>query len=87
MLPIPIGNMYFVQHCVKYQVFHISRASKCFIYLAQATVVLVHTFNKYLRATLCYIDLTQVYLNYIAYIARAFLRYSFRAAKYFIYLA
>ena len=86
LLSIPIDNTFSVQHCVKCQVFNISRATKCFIYLTQATVVLysTHLFAKYFRATLCYIDLTQV--HYSLYSAR-FLRECSRATKCFIYLA
>ena len=86
ILSIPIDNIFSVQHCVKCQVSHISRATKCFIYLTQATVVLysTHFFAKYFRATLCYIDLTQV--HYSLYSAR-FLCDCFRATKCFIYLA
>ena len=86
ILSIPIDNIFSVQHCAKCQVFDILRATKCFIYLTQATVVLynTHFFAKYFRATLCYIDLTQVY--YSLYSARA-LRVCFRATKCFIYLA
>ena len=84
ILSIPIDNIFSVQHCVKCQVSHISRATKCFIHLTQATVVLysTHFFAKYFRATLCYIDLTQVY--YSLYSAR-FLGNCFRATKCFIY--
>ena len=65
ILSIPIDYIFSVQHCVKCQVFHISRATKCFIYLTQPTVVLyrTHFSAKYFRATLCYIDLTQVYYS------------------------
>ena len=55
ILSIPIDNIFSVQPCAKCQVLHISRATTCFIYLTQATVVLygTHFFAKYFRATLC----------------------------------
>ena len=86
ILSVPIDNIFSVQHCVKCQVLHVSRATKCFIYLTQTPVVLysTHFFEKDFRATLCYIDLAQVYYN--LYSAR-FLRDCFRATKCFIYLA
>ena len=41
ILSVSIDNIFSVQHCAKCQVFHISRATKCFIYLTQATVVYI----------------------------------------------
>ena len=90
ILSFTIDSILPVQHCVKCQVFHISRATKCFIYLTQATVVLysTHDFAKYFHATLCYIDLTQdLDLVYYSLYSTHSLCVCFRAIKCFIYLA
>ena len=45
---IPIDNISAVQHCAKYHVFHIPRATRCLIYFTHATVVFhsTHVFCK-----------------------------------------
>ena len=77
ILSIPKDDIFSVQNCAKCQVFffYISSAAKCFIHLTQATLVRysTHFFSKYFLATLCYIDLTQVYHSlYSARFSRLF---------------